>query len=121
MNETTPGQGAPAMTDDLRHRIARALADHEQQDLALDADRYPIERWLCCADAVIAAVGPVDERTVRDQVAAEIRAYAAGLHSASEPTWYGGMADAADLAAGVDPQELHRRNAEAVKLKRGWK
>ena len=44
------------MSDDLRHRIARALADHEQQDLALDADRYPPERWLCCADAVIAVL-----------------------------------------------------------------
>lgn len=44
------------MSDDLRHRIARALADHEQQDLALDADRYPAERWLCCADAVIAVL-----------------------------------------------------------------
>lgn len=44
------------MSGDLRHRIARALADHEQQDLGLDADRYPPERWLCCADAVIAVL-----------------------------------------------------------------
>lgn len=49
------------MTDDLRHRIARALADHEQQDLALDADRYPPERWLCCADAVIAELAAGSE------------------------------------------------------------
>lgn len=49
------------MTDDLRHRIARALADHEQQDLALDVDRYPPERWLCCADAVIAVLATGSE------------------------------------------------------------
>lgn len=109
------------MSHDLRRRIARALADHEQQDLGLDADRYPPGRWLCCADAVIAEAGLADERTVRDKAASEIRAYAATLHSASEPTWYGGMADAAQLAAGVDPHELHWRNAEAVKIRQGWK
>lgn len=68
---------------------------------------------------ILAHVLPMHERMVREQVAAEIRAYAAGLHSASEPTWYGGMADAAELAAGVDPQELHRRNAQAAKIRRG--
>lgn len=44
------------MTDDLRHRIAQALADHEQACLGLGADRYPAEKWLCCADAVIAVL-----------------------------------------------------------------
>lgn len=44
------------MSDDLRHRIAQALSDHEQARLGLDADRYPAERWLCCADAVLAVL-----------------------------------------------------------------
>lgn len=51
------------MSGDLRHRIAKALADHEQQGLALDADRYPPERWLCCADAVIAVLDDAPEVT----------------------------------------------------------
>jgi len=45
------------MTDDLRARLARALADHAQQDRGLDADRYGPENWLCCADAVMAVIG----------------------------------------------------------------
>lgn len=45
------------MPDDSRRmRIARALADHEQAGLALDAHRYPPEKWLCCAEAVLAAL-----------------------------------------------------------------
>ena len=46
------------MTDDLRHRLARALADHAQQDRGLDADQYGPENWLCCAGAVIAVLDP---------------------------------------------------------------
>lgn len=69
---------------------------------------------------ILAHVLPMHERMVREQVAEEIRAYAAGLFTASEPTWRGGMADAAALASGVEAQELHRRNAEAAKIKRGW-
>lgn len=70
---------------------------------------------------ILAHVLPMHERMVRERVAEEIRAYTAGLFTASEPTWRGGMADAAELASGVDPQELRRRNAEAAKIKRGWR
>lgn len=48
------------MTGDLRMRIARALADHEQADLALDAHRYGPEKWLCCAKVVLAALDETD-------------------------------------------------------------
>ena len=47
-------------TDPLRMRIARALADHEQADLARDAHRYGPEKWLCCAKAVLAALDETD-------------------------------------------------------------
>jgi len=61
------------MTDDLRARVAQALADHAQQDRGLDADRYGPESWLCCADTVIAVLDPahpaVALQRVRDAVA----------------------------------------------------
>lgn len=44
------------MTADLRTRIAQALCDHEQSGSGLEADRYPLERYLCCADAVLAVL-----------------------------------------------------------------
>jgi hypothetical protein len=46
------------MSDDLRRLIARALSEHQQPG-GLDRDRYPVEEWLCCADAVMAVL---DER-----------------------------------------------------------
>jgi hypothetical protein len=48
------------VTGDLRMRIARALAHHQQADLALDAHRYGPEKWLCCATAVLAALDETD-------------------------------------------------------------
>jgi hypothetical protein len=64
------------VTGDLRMRIARALADHAQADLALDAHHYGPEKWLCCADAVLAALpdSPDDlDQLIREQAAADPR------------------------------------------------
>lgn len=108
------------MTDDLRARILAVLREH-QPPTHTDSQGLPPDEFECCADAVLAVLGPAQEQTVRAKVAAEIRSYAAAMLCASEPTWYGGMADAAELAAGADPQEMHRRNAEAGKIRRGWR
>lgn len=47
------------MSDDLRDRIARALAGHQQAGRGLDQDHYRAEEWLCCASAVVSVL---DER-----------------------------------------------------------
>ena len=73
------------MTDDLRARIARALADHEQARRGLDADHYGPENWLCCADAVLAVINPPEDATSAVETAPDTKPPCDWFHWIGQP------------------------------------